>query len=160
MSGYDQIAWLPLCGGLTALGLVLSWFAWRRRGAAAGLRGAAWSLLPLAAYLIGVVKLLWRFGVAIGDFAGSFVLSPLVWSGVIVVAVSIILFVVSGQMRRRRKAKSAGAPGAVAGNGRPAAPARPGAAALPAQQPKGKGKAAADDDMSDVEEILRRRGIR
>ena len=43
MSVYSQIAWFPLCGGLTAIGLVASWFAWRRRGVAAGLRGAAWS---------------------------------------------------------------------------------------------------------------------
>jgi hypothetical protein len=49
MSTYNQIAWLPLAGGLTVLGLIGSWLAWRRRGVAAGLRGVAWSLLPLAA---------------------------------------------------------------------------------------------------------------
>ena len=64
---YSQIAWLPLAGGLTLLGLIGSWFAWRRRGARAGLRGVAWSLLPLALYLIGAIQLLWRFGTAIGS---------------------------------------------------------------------------------------------
>ena len=27
MSAYDKIAWLPLCGGLTGVGLVLSYLA-------------------------------------------------------------------------------------------------------------------------------------
>ena len=50
MSTYSQIAWLPLTAGLTLVGLIISFFVWRRRGAAAGLRGVAWSLLPLAAF--------------------------------------------------------------------------------------------------------------
>lgn len=35
MPDYSQITWLPLCAGLTVLGLAGSWLAWRRRGAAA-----------------------------------------------------------------------------------------------------------------------------
>lgn len=164
MSGYYQIAWLPLCGGLTAIGLVLSWLAWRRRGVAAGLRGAAWSLLPLAAYLLGVVELLWRFGAAIASFAGSFVFSPLRWAGVIVAGLSVIGFAVSARLRRRRGRSGRGGSGrgaaAPAGGGHPAASGqagRPGA--LPAAKPAAKGKAD-DDDLDDVAEILRRRGIR
>src|SRR4029078_4631995 len=41
VSPYDNIAWLPLCAGLTGLGLVLSYIAWRRRGPGSGLRWAA-----------------------------------------------------------------------------------------------------------------------
>ena len=96
MSTYSQIAWLPLTAGLTLIGLIISFFVWRRRGAAAGLRGVAWSLLPLAAYLIGAIELLWRFGTAIGNFAGSFVFSPKVWAGIIVVIVSVVLFSLGG----------------------------------------------------------------
>ena len=81
---YDQIQWLPLTAGLAILGLIVSFFVWRRRGAAAGLRGVAWSLLPVAAYLIGAIELLWRFGSAIASFASSFVFSPRVWAGIIV----------------------------------------------------------------------------
>ena len=33
---YNEVYWLPLCGGLTLLGLIASWVVWRRRGAAAG----------------------------------------------------------------------------------------------------------------------------
>ncbi|HJY62096.1 MAG TPA: cellulose synthase, partial [Streptosporangiaceae bacterium] len=102
MSTYDQIVSLPLCAGLTGLGLVLSYFVMRRRGLGAGLRGAAWSLLPLAAYLTGSVKMFWMIGVAIADFAKGFVFSTEVWAGIAVAALAAVLFVVSGPLRRRR----------------------------------------------------------
>ena len=160
MSAYHQVQWLPLCGGLTLLGLIASWLLWRRRGAAAGLRGVAWSLLPLAAYLVGVIELLWRFGIAIAAFATSFVFSPLVWSGVIVLAVSVVLFGVSGVMRRRSKA-AGGRPGAQSGTGTGGAPAAgraPGTVAVKGGKRKPGGDA--NDDLADVAEILKRHGIR
>ena len=171
MSTYNAIAWLPLCAGLTGLGLVASWFAYRRRGLGSGLRGVAWSLLPLAIYLTGSIEMFWKIGTAIGDFAASFVLSPKVWSGVGVAALAAVLFVVSGpakRRRRRRTAAEADATQSVAG-------AEPGAAGQPGQEKTtGSGRARkslepaparaaksgpADDDMREVEEILRRRGI-
>src|SRR5271170_8258211 len=102
MSTYDKIAWLPLCGGLTGLGLVLSYLVMRRRGIGSGLRGAAWSLLPLAAYLTGSIEMFWKMGVAIGDFAKGFAFSTEVWSGIAVAGLAALLFVVSGPLRRRR----------------------------------------------------------
>ena len=150
---YSQFAWLPLCGGLTLLGLIASWVVWRRRGAAAGLRWAAWSLLPMAAYLTHAVKMLWQIGSAIGSFATSFIFSPQVWSGVALTGLAIVLFVVSGSMRRR-------------GRGRKAATAADGPASTPAGTPAGKAlkpaksKApAVDDDLGDVADILRRHNI-
>src|ERR1700753_4447030 len=103
MSSYNSIAWLPLCAGLTGIGLVISYFTMRRRGLSSGLRGAAWSLLPLAAYLTGSIEMFWKIGTAIGNFAAHLVLSPEVWSGVGVAALAGVLFVVSGPMKRRRK---------------------------------------------------------
>ncbi|HEY1347871.1 MAG TPA: cellulose synthase [Streptosporangiaceae bacterium] len=157
---YDQIQWLPLTAGLTLIGLIVSFFVWRRRGAAAGLRGVAWSLLPVAAYLIGAIQLLWRFGTAIASFASSFVFSPRVWAGIIVVIVSLVLFVVSGRLRRRARRRSGGqaAPKAAgAGTGTAAPAGRPGkAVTAPKRQP-----AAVDDDvLGDAAEVLRRHGIR
>jgi hypothetical protein len=149
---YSQFEWLPLCGGLTLLGLIISWVVWRRRGAAAGLRWAAVSLLPLAAYLTHAVKMLWQIGSAIGSFATSFIFSPQVWAGVALTGLAIVLFVVSGTMRRGRARKpDAGAEGPAA---RPA-----GAPAGKALKPA-KGKApAVDDDLGDVADILRRHNI-
>jgi|SRR5271165_2302715 len=175
MSTYNAIAWLPLCAGLTGIGLVASWFAMRRRGLKAGLRGVAWSLLPLAAYLTGSIEMFWKIGTAIGTFATSFVFSPKVWSGVGVAALAAALFVVSAGGRRRKRARkardqaavedqpgqaakggTAGAAGAPAagrngGKGRKELATKPGPAA--------KGALDDDDDLAGVEDILRRHGI-
>jgi hypothetical protein len=171
MSTYNAIAWLPLCAGLTGIGLVASWFAMRRRGLKAGLRGAAWSLLPLAAYLTGSIEMFWKIGTAIGTFATSFVFSVKVWSGVGVAALAAALFVVSVGGRRRKRARKArvaaedqpdrAAPGGTAG-GPGDVPAGKGTgrkelATKPARA--GKGALDDDDDMAGVEDILRRHGI-
>ena len=113
---YSQIEWLPLCGGLTILGLIVSWVVWRRRGAGAGLRWVAWSLLPMAAYLTHAVRMLWQIGSAIGNFAASFIFSPQVWAGVALTGLAIVLFVVSGTIRgRTRKPGAAGAESRLGG---------------------------------------------
>ena len=167
MSTYDKIAWLPLCGGLTGLGLVLSYVAMRRRGLGAGLRGAAWSLLPLAAYLTGAIEMFWKMGAAIGDFAKGFVFSAQVWSGIAVAGVAAVLFVVSGPLRRRRvkqgqDKQAVGAKAAAPGRElapRTAAVATTAPAGTPVKARKGKNAADDDDDLGDVEDILRRHGI-
>jgi hypothetical protein len=175
MSTYDKIAWLPLCGGLTGVGLVLSYLAMRRRGLGSGLRWAAVSLLPLAAYLTGAVEMFWKIGVAIGDFATGFAFSPRVWSGIAVAGLAVVLFVASGPLRRRAKqdrvepgreskaaAPASGAAGSLPAPGKQLV-TRPGAgAAVPAGVPaKARRGSSADDDddLGDVEDILRRHGI-
>jgi hypothetical protein len=173
MSTYDKIAWLPLCGGLSGLGLILSYLVMRRRGLGSGLRGAAWSLLPLAAYLTGSIEMFWKIGTAIGDFAKGFAFSPKVWSGIALAGLAVVLFVMSGPLRRHRVARgqdkeaaSAGTAGGVdAAKTRQLAPrtANVPAVSTPAKAPvkvrKGKAAAADDDDLGDVADILRRHGI-
>jgi hypothetical protein len=172
MSTYDKIAWLPLCGGLTGLGLVLSYLAMRRRGIGAGLRGVAWSLLPMAAYLTGSIEMFWKMGVAVGDFAKGFVFSPKVWAGIALAGLAVVLFVVSGPLRRRRVDKAKDKPAAESGSAGSLAPARGGQLAtrpdraappaakapVPAKGRKGR-PADDDDDLGDVADILRRHGI-
>ena len=172
MSTYDKIAWLPLCGGLTGLGLVLSYLAMRRRGIGAGLRGVAWSLLPMAAYLTGSIEMFWKMGVAVGDFAKGFVFSPKVWAGIALAGLAVVLFVVSGPLRRRRVGKAQDKPAAESGSAAagslPAArggqlatrPDRvtPAPAKAPAKGRKGR-PADDDDDLGDVADILKRHGI-
>jgi uncharacterized membrane protein len=165
---FGQIPWFLLCGGLTAVGLIGSWFALRRRGVRAALRGVAWSLLPIALYLLGILQVLWRFGFAIGDFFGGLVFSPKVWIGVILAGVAVTLFVVTGGLRgrerkRRRQDKAddgtsprASEPSALtAAVPATRASARPQAAPVAAKR-KGSGD---DEDFGDVADILRRHGI-
>ena len=164
---FSQIPWFFLCGGLTAVGLIGSWFALRRRGPRAAARWLAWALLPIALYLIGILQVLWRFGVAIGDFFSGVAFSPKVWSGVILVGISLVLFVVTGGLRGRSKRKQARAepdsqaPATRALGAAPPAAASAGMASRPKTAPvPAKRKGAADDeDFGEVAAILKRHGI-
>ncbi len=141
----DATTWQALGLILTVLGLLLSILLWRRRGAASGLRGVAWSLLPVAAGLTGTLKLLWEIGDSIVSWATRLVFSPTVWVGIAVAGVSLMLFAVSAAMR----ARGVGASGA-------AAPAKQ----LPDKQSRRKAEPAVQDkDMDDIEAILRKHGI-
>jgi hypothetical protein len=140
------------------LGLVISFILWRRRGLASGLRAAAWSLLPLVAGLTGTLRLLWNIGSSITSWAANLVFNPLVWTGIALAGVSAALFAVSGAMRRRGR-------GTRSKKGQKAVTAEPGSrpATTAGTPTKGltKGSAAdgQDDDMDDIEAILKKHGI-
>jgi hypothetical protein len=147
MSNYDSIAWLPLCAGLTILGLVLTASVARRRGWRAVTRGAAWSLLPLAAYLTGSIEMFWKIGTAIGSFAAGFAFSPEKWAGIGVAGLAAGLFLTGGGRARRKAARMGRTAESVLHAAKSAVPAK-------SAKPE-----AADDDMKDIEEILRKRGL-
>ncbi len=152
---YSQMEWLPLCGGLTLLGLIISWVLWRRRGLRAGLLGVAWSLLPMAAYLTKATRMLWQIGSAIASFASGFIFSLQVWAGVALTGLAVVLFVVAGTMRRGKTRKA----GAAESDGPARTAATRGCAGGEGAQ-LAESKAPADDDLGDVADILRRHGIR
>lgn len=144
----DAVTWQALGLALTVVGLLASIVVWRRRGATSGLRAVAWSLLPLAAGLSGVLRLLWQIGADIAGWAVRVVLSPIVWLGVVVAGVSLVLFVVTGVLRakgvgrRSERAAVARKPEVTSSAAPPAVPA-----------------ADEDDDLADVQAILKRHGI-
>ena len=107
---FSQIPWFLLCGGLTVVGLIGSWFVWRRRGARAGARVVAWSLVPIALYLIGIIQPIW-------NFAYGLVFSPKVWTGLVLLGVAALVFAVTGGLRGSGKSakKQAGGPAHLAG---------------------------------------------
>jgi len=182
---YSSIPWLALAAALTTLGLVLSYLVYQRRGLRPALMGVAVSLLPAAAYLTGAIEMLWKVGVAIGQFATGFVFSPEKWAGIGLTGLAIALFLAAGGRQRRRAARDArraaragrkaeaegtagppplGAPSrstdlvtrALSTEGRAPAPAERQAA----PPTKASRKAApVDDDLKDIEDILRKRGI-
>ncbi len=96
-----DVSWGALALALTVVGGALSWMAWRRRGLAAGMRGLAWSLLPLAGWLTGTLELVGDLAGNISSWAVHLVFSPVVWTGIVLAGVSAVLFVVSGVLRRR-----------------------------------------------------------
>ena len=155
--------WLRIATGTTCLivtivGLILSFIAWRKKGMRSGMRGVAWSLLPLAMYLTNAIRLVGRLGSAIVQFAGSFVFSPKAWLGVILVGIAALLFLISGGLpllggtRRRKGERRDRARRDDAEQGTASVP--------PARRRAEMPPPPADDDLGDVQEILRRRGIK
>jgi hypothetical protein len=166
MSTYDSIAWLPLCIGLTVAGLVLTYIVARRRGWRAMTRGAAWSLLPIAAYLTGSIEMFWKIGTAIGNFVSAFAFSPEKWAGIGVVALAAAAFAASGGRVRRKAARGRTAARAVERKKGAADTSAADTSAATVAIPEATkaspldGKASPlDGDLKDVEEILRKHGI-
>ena len=185
MSGYSSIAWLPLAAGLTVLGLILSYVVWRRSGTRPALRVVAVSLLPIAAYLTGAIEMLWKIGVAIGQFGTGFAFSTTKWVGIGVTGLASALFLAAGgrQARRAARDKRKAARGrqdadaeVAAADGRrdaltgsssatravPATRAQVPATRkteAPAKASRKAAQPADDDDLKDIEDILRKRGI-
>ena len=150
--GVDEVTWAALTLTLTAVGAVWTWFAFRRRGMASGLRGAAFTLLPPAAYLTGTLEMFSEIGGSVADWATHLVFSPVVWLGIVLAGLSGVLFVVSGRLRARQAPAE---PGRDLGAG-PSASARRGELGTGSGR---KGEPAIDDDMAEIEALLRKRGI-
>jgi hypothetical protein len=152
----DEAAWGALALTLTLLGGLYTWFAYRRRGLAAGMRGAALTLLPVAAWVTDVLKLLTRIGDAVGDWAIKLAVSPSLWVGVALGGVSVVLFVVSGFLANR----DIGTKPRRAEEGKKAKRAAPKPGELPAAPPASAPlDSGVDAEMAEIEAILRNRGI-
>jgi hypothetical protein len=161
----DDAAWAALTLSLTVLGAIWTWWSFRRRGIASGLRALAFTLLPLAAYLTRTLRMFTRIVNAVADWATSLVLDPRVWTGIVVAGLSVVLFLVSGALRARgvgtrpgkradKRAEKRAATGgdAVAGQERASRLPRSGG-------PGGRPAVDGDDDMAEIEALLRKRGI-
>jgi hypothetical protein len=152
----DTTTWGALALVLTLLGALLSWVAWRRRGPAAGLRGLAWTLLPLAAWLTGTLRLAVNIAEDVLSWATHLVFSPTVWLGLAVGGAAVGLWFLSGLMLSRGVGVRGAAP-AVEGS-----PRTKQVPASPRDQGTGRRGAAAKDDlddMADIEAILKKHGI-
>ncbi|MFE1171778.1 hypothetical protein [Streptomyces sp. NPDC058773] len=148
-----------VCAAVSAAGLGIAAITAYRKRFLAATRIAAFSLIPIGLVMTGVI-----------DWVTGIVFKPTVWAGFGVLALSVVLFMVSRAVERRRggiggrkerRAAKDGRTDAVA----PAASAPSLGAGRPAAQPAAKGKAAADkggapkDDFSDIEAILKKHGI-
>jgi hypothetical protein len=151
----DEVTWGALTLTLTLLGGLWTFYAFRRRGAASGLRAAGLTLLPAAAWMTGTMEMFTEIGGSVADWATHLVFSPVVWLGIVLAGMSVLLLTASGAMRERGR------------GGKPDRGADAGAAGETPKKRKEKelsqgptsGGEPLIDDMADIEAILRKRGI-
>jgi hypothetical protein len=148
----DQGAYLALAAALTVLGAIWTWVAFRRRGLGAGVKAAGWTLLAPAAYLTGLLRAGGRIVDAIADWAARLVFSPTVWIGFGIAALAIVLIFVARLLPTKEKPSRAARKEATAGASGPASVAAPKTAKSPVVDDD-------DEDMADVNDILKKYGI-
>ncbi len=141
----DDVSRGALALSLTVLGGIYTWWALRHRGVTAAVRAAGITLLPIAAWMTGLLEVF-------GDVADTFthwftrlVFSPTVWLGVIIFVVAIVLIGGANIVSRRvdpkpsKAQRKAGKPKAVAATTHP--------------------DPLIDDEMAEIQAILKKRGI-
>ena len=133
----DDVTWAALTAVLTALGAAWTWYAFRNRGVASGLRGAGLTLLPPAAWLTGTLEMFTEIGGSVADWATHLVLSPVVWAGIVLTGLSVVLLGSSAALRERGRGRQRriGTPKAPTGRARRPAASRPWTTTSPTSRP-------------------------
>jgi hypothetical protein len=143
---------LPLCVGLSLLGVIATGIAWRRGNKGRVIQGVGLALAPIALYFSGLLRLLWNAAVAFGTWASKIIFSPAVWFGLSLLGLCIVLWVVGGFIGRRSSAAKSNEVSAQSTSG-----------ALPAKKAAGKqGRSQQppiDEEMAEIEALLKSRGI-
>ncbi|WP_406310389.1 hypothetical protein [Streptomyces sp. NBC_00623] len=146
-----------ICSAVSAAGLGIAAVTAYRKRFLAATRIAAYSLVPIALVLTGVVQ--W-----VSDIA----FKPSVWLGFGLLGLAWLLFMTTRAIERRgvgtRKERKAAAQAAQRDAVAPAASAPSLGDGVPALQPQAKEKpkqqtTAAGEDFSDIEAILKKHGI-
>ncbi|HEY0642953.1 MAG TPA: hypothetical protein VGD39_06020 [Nocardioides sp.] len=155
----EGTTWAALTAALTVAGAIWTWIAFRRRGAANGLRALGFTLLPAAAWLTGTLEMVVEIAGSVTDWATGLVFNIFTWTGIGLAGLAAVLFVVSGFIRDRQlgRAQSGKADGkATRKADRTVAP--------PRRESLGPssgtaGRSPIDDDLADIEALLKKRGI-
>ena len=154
----EGTTWAALTAALTVAGAIWTWIAFRRRGAANGLRAMGFTLLPAAAWLTGTLEMVVEIAGSVTDWATSLVFDVRTWVGVGLGGLAVVLWVVSGFIRDRQlgRAQSGTGSGDAAGNRRGATRRQQ---ELPSASAGTTGGSPIDDDLADIEALLKKRGI-
>ena len=139
------MSWGALALALTTLGGIYTWWALRHRGIAAAVRAGGFTLLPLAAWMTGLLEVAGDIGDALGHWLSRLVFSPFVWLGMLLFVVAFVLIGGSNFVSRRRDPE-------------------PKAGARRTETPKAVRKTSQpdpliDDEMAEIQAILKKRGI-
>jgi hypothetical protein len=141
----NDVSWGALALALTALGGIYTWWALRHRGFAAAVRAGGITLLPLAAWMTGLLQVFGTVTNAFAHFFARLVFSPVVWLGVIVFVVAFVLIGAGNVLTRR---------------GEPTPKPRTRRAPQPrAVAPTAKHDPLIDDELAEIQAILKKRGI-
>lgn len=140
----DSTTWAALAFVLAAVGAGWTWRSFQKYGLASGVRGAAWTLVPLALWLTGTLELAGDIAGDVTDWASGLVFSPAVWLGIILAGLAVVLFGASSVMKTR----------GLGTRGRVAAPAP--SKQVAATRPTEPVLEGIDDDVA---AILRKHGI-
>jgi hypothetical protein len=141
----NDVSWGALALALTALGGMYTWWALRNRGFARAVRAAGITLLPLAAWMTGLLEVFGDLTDVLTHWLAHLVFSPVVWLGVIVAVVAFVLIGASNFLVRRddpapkTRRRDKAAPRSVGPAGRP--------------------DPLIDDEMAEIQAILKKRGI-
>lgn len=154
---------LLVAGGLTLLGVIITAVIWTWAKVRTVMFWFGLSLLPIALYLLGLGPQVVDAYHTLRAWYATLSLTPLVWTGISLGGLGVALMLISrfvpARPRRKAGAVGSGAPPRPTAQ-RPAAvaaPARPAPAASSTRTTASQ--ATPSDDLDEVTEILRRRGI-
>ena len=159
---------LPICVGLSLLGIIITGIAWRRGSKGRLIQGVGLALAPIALYFTGLLRILWDFVVAVIGWAGQIIFSPAVWFGLSLLGLCVVLWVVGGILAKRAAVRAIAAGGSGKGSARGSAGStRAGSSKAVGGRTSSRssgagGKQSAppiDDDMAEIEALLKKRGI-
>jgi hypothetical protein len=140
----NDVSWGALALSLSVVGSIYTWWALRHRGVAAAVRGAGLTLLPIAAWLTGLLQVLGEIGDSLSSWLARLVFSPSTWLGFLI---GFVAFVLIGGARVLGRRTEPEAP----------APRRPSAPKSVA--PTKSADPLIDDEMAEIQAILKKRGI-
>jgi len=143
------VSWGALALALTALGGMYTWWALRHRGFASAVRGAGITLLPLAAWMTGLLEVFGDITDVLTHWLAHLVFSPVVWLGVIVFVVAFVLIGAANFVTRRQDPAPRSA---RRDRGRSKSETK---AVAPTSRPD----PLIDDEMAEIQAILKKRGI-
>jgi hypothetical protein len=139
----NDVSWGALALSLTVLGGIYTWWALRHRGVTAAVRGAGLTLLPLAAWMTGLLSVAGDVVDTFSNWFAHLVFSPKVWLGMIIFVVAFVLIGAANAVSRRVDPK----------------PAKGRAAKPKAVQAASPSDPLLDDEMAEIQAILKKRGI-
>lgn len=137
------MSWGALAFSLTVLGGIYTWWALRHRGVTAAVRGAGLTLLPLAAWMTGLLSVAGDVVDTFTTWFAHLVFSPKVWLGMIIFVVAFVLIGGANAVSRRVDPK----------------PAKKRATDPKAVRATSAADPLIDDDLAEIQEILKKRGI-